>query len=123
VPLVDEALISLGQLASLTWLSPKALRLCQSQGLLEPSEIDPSSYYRYYMMRHMLLAQLIVVGAASEASNLRVASVSSTRLCCVAAGLESAGVATGRERRGGLAIARFAALGSRTCRIGLDLGT
>lgn len=45
---MDEALISIGQFANLTWLSPKALRLYQAQGLLEPVEIDPSSGYRYY---------------------------------------------------------------------------
>lgn len=45
---VDEPLISIGQFAGLTWLSPKALRLYQAQGLLVPVEIDPSSGYRYY---------------------------------------------------------------------------
>jgi len=44
---VDER-ISIGQFASLTWLSPKALRLYQAQGLLEPAVVDPSSGYRYY---------------------------------------------------------------------------
>lgn len=45
---MNEALISIGQFASLTWLSPKALRLYQSQGILEPAEIDPATGYRYY---------------------------------------------------------------------------
>lgn len=45
---MDEALISIGQFANLTWLSPKALRIYQSQGLLEPVEIDPNSGYRHY---------------------------------------------------------------------------
>lgn len=57
--LVDEALISIGQFASLTWLSPKALRLYQSQGLLEPAEIDPSSGYRYYAPSQIALARRI----------------------------------------------------------------
>jgi DNA-binding transcriptional MerR regulator len=47
MPGVDEH-ISIGQFASLTWLSPKALRLYQAQGLLEPAVVDPSSGYRYY---------------------------------------------------------------------------
>ena len=44
---VDE-LIPIGQFAGLTWLSPKALRLYQAQGLMEPEWIDPDSGYRYY---------------------------------------------------------------------------
>lgn len=40
---MDDALISIGQFAGLTWLSPKALRLYQSQGLLEPAEIEPTN--------------------------------------------------------------------------------
>lgn len=56
---MDEALISIGQFASLTWLSPKALRLYQSQGLLEPAEIDPSSGYRYYAPSQIALARRI----------------------------------------------------------------
>jgi len=47
MPGVDEH-ISIGQFASLTWLSPKALRLYQAQGLLQPAVVDPSSGYRYY---------------------------------------------------------------------------
>jgi DNA-binding transcriptional MerR regulator len=44
---VDE-LIPIGQFAGLTWLSPKALRIYQAQGLLHPAWIDPRSGYRYY---------------------------------------------------------------------------
>lgn len=44
---MDGQLIAIGQFASLTWLSPKALRIYQSQGLLEPAEVDPISGYRY----------------------------------------------------------------------------
>jgi DNA-binding transcriptional MerR regulator len=45
---VNEDLIPIGQFAGLTWLSPKALRLYQAQGLLEPAQVDPASGYRYY---------------------------------------------------------------------------
>lgn len=44
---VDER-IPIGQLAALTGLSPKALRIYHDQGLLEPAFVDPSSGYRYY---------------------------------------------------------------------------
>lgn len=56
---MDEALISIGQFAGLTWLSPKALRLYQSQGLLEPAEIDPSSGYRFYSPSQIPIARRI----------------------------------------------------------------
>ena len=45
--LVDD-LIPIGQFAGLTWLSPKALRIYQAQGLLDPAWVDPDSGYRYY---------------------------------------------------------------------------
>jgi DNA-binding transcriptional MerR regulator len=54
--LVDGALISIGQFASLTWLSPKALRLYQSQGVLEPAVVDPGSGYRYYAAAQVPIA-------------------------------------------------------------------
>jgi DNA-binding transcriptional MerR regulator len=56
---VDEALISIGQFAGLTWLSPKALRLYQSHGLLEPAEIDANSGYRYYSSSQIPIARRI----------------------------------------------------------------
>ncbi|MET0902205.1 MAG: glyoxalase superfamily protein [Acidimicrobiales bacterium] len=56
---MDEALISIGQFASLTWLSPKALRLYQAQGLLEPAGVDPSSGYRYYAPFQIPIARRI----------------------------------------------------------------
>ena len=46
--IVDE-LIPIGQFSGLTWLSPKALRLYQAQGLIEPAWTDPDSGYRYYL--------------------------------------------------------------------------
>jgi DNA-binding transcriptional MerR regulator len=64
---VDEH-ISIGQFASLTWLSPKALRLYQSYGLLEPAHVDPSSGYRYYHPTQ--------IGLGARISLLRRAGVS-----------------------------------------------
>ena len=56
---MDEARISIGQFASLTWLSPKAVRLYESQGILEPVEVDPSSGYRYYAPSQVPIARRI----------------------------------------------------------------
>lgn len=57
--LVDEALISIGQFANLTWLSPKALRIYQAQGLIEPVEVDSNSGYRYYSPSQIPIARRI----------------------------------------------------------------
>lgn len=44
---MDE-LIPIGQMAALTGLSPKALRIYHEQRLLLPARVDPDSGYRYY---------------------------------------------------------------------------
>ena len=56
-----DDLIPIGQFAGLTWLSPKALRLYQSQGLLEPAVVDASSGYRYYRASQIPVATRIGV--------------------------------------------------------------
>lgn len=43
-----EAMLSIGEFGRLTWLSPKALRLYERRGLLEPDLVDPFSGYRHY---------------------------------------------------------------------------
>lgn len=64
---MDE-LIPIGQFSALTWLSPKALRLYQTQGLLEPVRVDPDSGYRYYHPSQ--------ISTATRISMLRRAGVS-----------------------------------------------
>lgn len=56
---MDETLVPIGQFASLTWLSPKALRLYQAQGLLKPAEVDLGSGYRYYAPSQIPVARRI----------------------------------------------------------------
>src|SRR5947209_3265916 len=58
--IVDE-LIPIGQFSGLTWLSPKALRLYQAQGLMEPAWVDPESGYRYYRPSQVPVATRIGV--------------------------------------------------------------
>lgn len=41
--------MTIGEFAALTRLSPKALRLYDSLGLLPPADTDPSSGYRFYL--------------------------------------------------------------------------
>lgn len=43
-------LIPIGKMAKLHCVSEKTLRLYHEEGLLEPSEIDPSTGYRYYSL-------------------------------------------------------------------------
>ena len=61
---VMDDLIATGQFSALTWLSPKALRLYQAQGLLEPAWIDPRSGYRYYSPAQISRAARIGLFAA-----------------------------------------------------------
>jgi DNA-binding transcriptional MerR regulator len=52
-------LLSIGDFARATHLSVKALRHYQEQGLLQPTEIDPSSGYRRYALDLLPKAQII----------------------------------------------------------------
>jgi DNA-binding transcriptional MerR regulator len=52
-------LISIGRFSRLTGLSIRALRLYNSQGILEPSRIDLDTGYRYYTHEQVELAEQI----------------------------------------------------------------
>lgn len=57
---VDE-LMPIGRFAALTDLSPKALRLYQDQGILEPAVVDTDSGYRYYSVSQLDVAARIAL--------------------------------------------------------------
>lgn len=59
--IVVDDLIPIGQFSALTWLSPKALRIYQEQGLLEPARVDPGSGYRYYSTSQISVAARIAI--------------------------------------------------------------
>jgi DNA-binding transcriptional MerR regulator len=52
-------LLSIGEFAAATQLSPKALRLYDEQQLLRPARIDAASGYRYYRSDQVSLGRLI----------------------------------------------------------------
>jgi DNA-binding transcriptional MerR regulator len=52
-------LLSIGEFAAATQLSPKALRLYDEQRLLQPARIDAASGYRYYRRDQVALGRLI----------------------------------------------------------------
>lgn len=52
-------LMSIGEFAGLSRLSPKALRLYDELGLLEPARVDDDSGYRYYSAAQLDRARLI----------------------------------------------------------------
>jgi DNA-binding transcriptional MerR regulator len=54
-----EDLISIGQFAAASRLSPKALRLYDENGLLPPARVDPDSGYRFYRLEQLRDATLI----------------------------------------------------------------
>ena len=56
---MDESLLSIGELAARSGLSPKALRLYDETGLLVPRRVDPSTGYRSYGTDQVGRARLI----------------------------------------------------------------
>lgn len=54
-----ENLITIGQFAAASRLSPKALRLYDENGLLRPAVVDPDSGYRFYRLEQLRSATLI----------------------------------------------------------------
>jgi DNA-binding transcriptional MerR regulator len=56
-----ENLIPIGEFASASRLSQKALRLYGEKGLLSPSWVDPTSGYRYYRVEQLQAATLIAL--------------------------------------------------------------
>ncbi|MDN6330121.1 MAG: MerR family transcriptional regulator [Brachybacterium sp.] len=56
---MDETLLSIGELAAASGLSPKALRLYADSGLLVPRRVDPFTGYRSYGRDQVERARLI----------------------------------------------------------------
>lgn len=56
---MDETLLSIGELAAASGLSPKALRLYDTSGLLVPRRVDPFTGYRSYGGDQVERARLI----------------------------------------------------------------
>lgn len=54
-------LMTIGEFAAATWLSPKALRLYDEKGLLSPDTVDPYSGYRKYIPVQVETARLITM--------------------------------------------------------------
>jgi len=54
-----ENLVTIGQFAETTGVSPKALRLYETNGLLPPTRVDADSGYRYYRQEQVHTARLI----------------------------------------------------------------
>ena len=52
-------LMSIGEFARLSRLSPKALRLYDELGLLPPARVDPDSGYRWYAAGQLDNARLV----------------------------------------------------------------
>lgn len=56
---MDENLLTIGVFARRSWLSPKALRLYERQGLLLPAAVDGHNGYRWYREEQLATARLI----------------------------------------------------------------
>ena len=56
-----ENLLTIGEFAEATRLSPKALRLYAKHGLLSPTRVDNDSGYRYYRPEQLHVARVIAL--------------------------------------------------------------
>jgi DNA-binding transcriptional MerR regulator len=54
-------LLSIGQFSRMAWLSIKALRLYDENGLLQPAHVDPTTGYRYYRPAQAPVARAIAI--------------------------------------------------------------
>lgn len=54
-------LMTIGEFAAATWLSPKALRLYDRNGLLSPDSVDPFNGYRKYSLAQIEVARMITM--------------------------------------------------------------
>src|SRR5438128_1705567 len=61
-----DLLLSIGEFARRSRLSPRALRLYERQGLLLPAEVDDANSYRYY--RHSQLPDARLISRADAAA-------------------------------------------------------
>jgi DNA-binding transcriptional MerR regulator len=52
-------LLTIGMFARLSWLSPRALRLYEQQGLLMPAVVDEQTGYRWYRPEQLEAARLV----------------------------------------------------------------
>src|SRR5882672_3347903 len=79
-------LLTIGEFARLSRLSPKALRLYDELGLLRPFQVDPWSGYRYYEPSQLERARLVAwlrrlglplaqIGAVVEAAPAEAAAL------------------------------------------------
>jgi DNA-binding transcriptional MerR regulator len=55
----NTGLLTIGAFARRSWLSPRALRLYEQQGLLEPALVDERTGYRWYRPEQLETARLV----------------------------------------------------------------
>ncbi|WP_327677677.1 MerR family transcriptional regulator [Kitasatospora sp. NBC_00458] len=72
---MHEDLISIGELAALTRLSPKALRLYGERGLLTPALVDPRTGFRRYALTQVERARRIALLRAVGMPLARIAEL------------------------------------------------
>jgi DNA-binding transcriptional MerR regulator len=61
-----KGLLTIGEFAEASRISPKALRLYAEQGLLKPTRVDGESGYRYYRAEQLPAARLIALLRAAD---------------------------------------------------------
>jgi DNA-binding transcriptional MerR regulator len=75
----SSRLLSIGEFAAATQLSPKALRIYDEQRLLPPARIDTATGYRYYSSDQVPLGRLVRTLREMNLSLTEIASVVSSK--------------------------------------------
>ncbi|GAB1644453.1 MerR family transcriptional regulator [Krasilnikovia sp. MM14-A1259] len=70
-----DRLLSIGEFARRSRLSPRALRLYDSQGILVPAEVDDDTGYRRYRETQLMMARLVLLLRRLDMPLARVAEV------------------------------------------------
>lgn len=71
----DEDLLSIGEFAARTRLTPKALRIYDRSGLLKPAEIDEWTGYRRYLPQQVPVGRLVGLLRGADLSLAAIRSV------------------------------------------------
>ncbi len=74
----DETWLSIGEFASQTGLTPKALRLYDKRELLQPADMDPDTGYRLYSVDQVAQGRLIAMLRAIDMPLAEIATVLAT---------------------------------------------
>jgi DNA-binding transcriptional MerR regulator len=100
-------LVSIGEFARLSRLSPRALRLYDEMGLLAPAKVDTDSGYRWYRADQVDLARLIAALRQLGVPLARISTITDLDPAAAAANLRAFWAEVEADHHGRRALAEF----------------